>query len=145
MEKQIVVFDLNHEHYGVEISSVEGIIKLPEITSVPGAPKYVEGVTNLRGKVLPIVDLRRRFGLPARSDTAETRIVVVQMGRHIVGMIVDAVSEVLYLDDSLVEPPSTLTATTESAMVNGIARLEGRLIILLDLDQILVEQAPVAA
>ena len=79
MDQQIVVFDLHREHYGVDIGAVESILKPQAITSVPCAPPYVVGVTNLRGKVLPVIDLRRRFGLPAAEVNADTRIVVVQM------------------------------------------------------------------
>lgn len=141
MDHQIVVFDLHREHYGVDISAVESILKPQAITSVPCAPPYVVGVTNLRGKVLPVIDLRRRFGLPAAETNADTRIVVVQMGAHVVGMIVDGVSEVLNLDIASIEPPSTVTSTADSVFIKGIARLEGRLVILLDLDKIVESEA----
>ncbi len=144
MDHQIVVFDLHREHYGVDISAVESILKPQAITSVPCSPPYVVGVTNLRGKVLPVIDLRRRFGLPAAEANADTRIVVVQMGAHVVGMIVDGVSEVLNLDAASIEPPSSVTSTADSIFIKGIARLEGRLVILLDLDKI-VESEPVPA
>jgi purine-binding chemotaxis protein CheW len=143
MEKQYVVFDLGGEHYGVDIAAVEGIIKLQGITSVPHAPAFIEGVTNLRGKVLPVVDLRRRFNLPAGATSKETRIVVVEMNGATVGMIVDGVSEVLQVPDEAVEPPSPIVMTIDSAFIRGIAKVHERLIILLDLSQVLnaAEQA----
>jgi len=79
MENQLVVFDLGNEHYGVDIAAVESIIKMQEITVVPRTPRFVEGVTNLRGTVLPVIDLRKRFGLPVEESTRETRIVVTEM------------------------------------------------------------------
>jgi purine-binding chemotaxis protein CheW len=148
MDQQIVVFELHKEHYGVDIAAVEGIIKLQAITTVPCAPHYVEGVTNLRGKVLPVIDLRRRFGFPSVEATADTRIVIVQMGAHVVGVVVDGVSEVLPLDPTAVEPPTPVTTTTDSIFIKGIARMDGRLIILLDLDRIIEDETagePVAA
>ena len=152
MENQLVVFDLAREHYGVDIAAVEGIIKLQAITAVPQAPAFVEGVTNLRGKVLPVVDLRRRFGLPAAAATKETRIVVVEMGGATVGIVVDGVSEVLRVEPEAVEPPAPLVTTADSAYIRGIAKVDQRLIILLDLAKILstgeqsdLRRLPVAA
>src|SRR3712207_4028630 len=123
MEQQLVVFDLANEHYGVEIAAVEGIIKKQAITAVPRAPHYVEGVTNLRGKVLPVIDLRKRFGLSAAADSKDTRIVVVEMGGATVGMVVDGVSEVLRVGDDAIEPPSPIVTTTSSTFIRGIAKL----------------------
>ncbi len=145
MDSQIVSFDLNKEHYGVDIATVEGIIKPQRITSVPGAPAYVEGVTNLRGKILPVIDLRRRFGLPRAEATVDTRIVIVRISTFVVGLVVDAVSEVLVVDPATVEPPSPLAMTTDSTFVKAIARFEGRLVILLDLDAIIADQVQVPA
>ena len=146
MENQLVVFDLAREHYGVDIAAVEGIIKMQAITVVPQAPAFVEGVTNLRGKVLPVVDLRRRFGLPAADATKETRIVVVEMNGVTVGIVVDGVSEVLRVEPEAIEPPSPIVTTIDSAFIRGIAKVDQRLIILLDLAKILSlgEQANLA-
>ena len=137
MEEQLVVFDLANEHYGVDIAAVESIIKMQPITAVPRAPSFVEGVTNLRGTVLPVIDLRRRFGLPMEEETKETRIVVVEMSDATVGMVVDGVSEVLRVTDEAIEPPSPIVTTTDSAFITGIAKVEDRLIILLDLGKVL--------
>jgi chemotaxis signal transduction protein len=95
MENQLIAFDLANEHYGVDIGAVESIIKLQPITAVPHAPGFVEGITNLRGMVLPVIDLCKRFGLSVEEVTKETRIVVVEMDSMQVGMVVDAVTEVL--------------------------------------------------
>jgi purine-binding chemotaxis protein CheW len=137
MEQQLVVFDLANEHYGVNISAVESIIKMQAITAVPRAPSFVEGVTNLRGSVVPVIDLRQRFGLPAGEETKETRIVVVEMGGTTVGMVVDGVSEVLSVTEEDIEPPSPIVMTIDSAFITGIAKVDDRLIILLDLGKVL--------
>ena len=137
MENQLVIFDLAEEHYGVDIAAVEGIIKMQDITTVPHAPEFVEGVTNLRGEVLPVVDLRKRFELPPSEETIDTRIVVVELQTGKVGVIVDDVSEVLQVPADAIEPPSPIIAGIESAMLMGIAKVEDRLIILLDLVKLL--------
>ncbi len=137
MEQQMVVFELANEFYGVDISGVESIIKLQDITAVPQAPDFVEGVTNLRGTVLPVIDLRRRFSLPASERNGDTRIVVVDVEGSKVGMIVDAVNEVLRVAAESIEPPSPLVVTVSSAFITGIARLDNRLVILIDLSRVL--------
>src|SRR5690348_1278092 len=109
-EQQLVVFQLGAELYGVEIARVHEIIRLQTVTRVPRAPAFVEGVINLRGKVIPVVDLRRRFGLPMAEHTRSSRIVVVEIGEQVVGVVVDAVSEVLRVNGATVEPPSPVVA-----------------------------------
>jgi len=136
-ERQLVVFQLGAELYGVEISRVHEIIRLQSVTKVPRAPSFVEGVINLRGKVIPVVDLRRRFGLPTSDHTRASRIVVVEIGDQVVGIIVDGVSEVLRVNTTTVEPPSPVVAGIDSEYLHGIAKLSDRLVILLDLDRIL--------
>ncbi len=136
-EKQLVVFDLADEGYGVDISSVREIIRMQEITKVPRAPDFVEGVINLRGRVIPVVDLRKRFGFTVTDWTKDTRIVVVDIGKQDIGVVVDAVTEVLRLAATSVEPPSSVITTADSEYLLGIAKLESRLIILLDLEQAL--------
>ena len=136
-EKQLVVFDLAEEGYGVDISSVREIIRMQEITRVPRAPEFVEGVINLRGKVIPVVDLRKRFGFPDSDATKDTRIVVVDIAGQDIGVVVDAVTEVLRIGADAVEPPSSVITTADSDYLLGIAKLETRLIILLDLEQAL--------
>jgi len=136
-EQQLVVFELGAELYGVEIARVHEIIRLQTVTRVPRAPAFVEGVINLRGKVIPVVDLRRRFGLPSAEHTRSTRIVVVEIGDQVVGIVVDSVSEVLRVNTATVEPPSPVVAGIDSEYLHGIAKLTDRLVILLDLDRVL--------
>ena len=136
-ERQLVVFDLADEAYGVNIGSVREIIRMQEITKVPRTPDYVEGVINLRGKVIPVIDMRKRFGFPAAERTKDTRIVVIDIGGADIGAVVDAVTEVLRLGSDSVEPPSAVIASTDSDYLLGIAKLETRLIILLDLQKAL--------
>ena len=138
-ERQLVVFQLGAEFYGVEIARVHEIIRLQAVTRVPRAPAFVEGVINLRGKVIPVVDLRRRFGLPTADHTRASRIVVVELGDQVVGVVVDGVSEVLRVNGATVEPPSPVVAGIDSEYIHGIAKLEDRLVILLDLDRVLAQ------
>jgi purine-binding chemotaxis protein CheW len=137
MENQLVVFNLANEDYGVDIAAVDGIVKMQAITHVPHTPSFVEGITNLRGEVLPVVDLRRRFGLPQEEATKDTRIVNVEVDGVRVGMVVDAVSEVLRVAEEDIEPPSPIVTTVDSAFIAGIAKVDERLIILLDLARVL--------
>jgi purine-binding chemotaxis protein CheW len=136
-EEQLVVFDLANEVYGVDIAVVREIIRMQPVTKVPGAPAFVEGVINLRGKVIPVIDLRKRFGLSASGYTKESRISVVEIDQHDIGLIVDGVSEVLRVPASAVEPPSSVITSIEASYLRGIAKLDDRLVILLDLNQIL--------
>jgi purine-binding chemotaxis protein CheW len=136
-EQQLVVFQLGAELYGVEIARVHEIIRLQTVTRVPHAPAFVEGVINLRGKVIPVVDLRRRFGLPLADHSRASRIVVVEIGDQVVGIVVDGVSEVLRVNKGTIEPPSPVVAGIESDYLHGIAKLPERLVILLNLDRVL--------
>jgi purine-binding chemotaxis protein CheW len=137
MERQIVVFGLANENYGVDIDSVESIVNLLPITAVPDAPDFVEGVANLRGEVLPVIDLRKRLGLPLMEQTRDTRIVVAEVEGSKVGMKVDQVSEVLRVAEDAVEPPSPMVASVDSDSIVGIAKAEERLIVLLNLAELL--------
>src|SRR5260221_11419095 len=125
-ERQLVVFQLGAELYGVDIARVHEIIRLQTITRVPRAPSFVEGVINLRGKVIPVVDLRRRFGLPLADHTRATRTVVVEIGDQVVGIIVDSVSEVLRVSTATIEPPSPVVAGIDSAHLYRSAPLRAR-------------------
>jgi purine-binding chemotaxis protein CheW len=138
-EAQIVTFTLAGEHYGVDVSTVNSIIKMQYITAIPRAPRFIEGVTNLRGTVLPVVDLRKRFGMPPAEDEKNARIVVVEIRDTMIGIIVDEVDEVLHVPAGDIEPPSPIVTTIDSAFITGVAKaperegVSGRLIILLDL------------
>lgn len=135
--EQAVVFSLAGELYGLDISRIQGIIRVPEVTKVPRAPDFVEGVINLRGDIVPIVDLRKRFGRPLEDHTADTRIINVEMDADLVGLIVDSVEEVLNIPAEVIEPPPDLVTSADSPYLRGIAKIEDRLVILLDLDEIL--------
>ncbi|MCX7667746.1 MAG: chemotaxis protein CheW [Atribacterota bacterium] len=139
-ELQLVAFQLGEESYGVDIAQVQEIIRMQPVTKVPGAPTFVEGVINLRGRVIPVLDLRKRFNLPARQDTKDTRIVVVEVPPHTVGMIVDAVDEVLRISEDKVEPPSPFIASIDTEYLRGVGKLEGKLLILLDLSKVLSKE-----
>jgi purine-binding chemotaxis protein CheW len=141
-DEQVVVFEVFNESYAVNIARVHEIIRLQQITVIPGAPDCVEGVINLRGKVIPVLDLRKRFHLYAEDHTRASRIVVVEISGQTLGLIVDGVSEVMRISSDRIEPPSPLVSGIDSRYLRGIAKLEGRLIVLLDLDQVLspVEQ-----
>jgi purine-binding chemotaxis protein CheW len=136
-EEQVVVFDIGGEQYGVEIGRVQEIIRPPAITTVPRAPEYVEGVINLRGRVIPVINLRRRFGLPQVERGRSSRIVVLEIAGQTVGAAVDGVSEVLRVPRAAVEQPGATLTGPQTAHLRGIAKLEDRLIILLDLDRII--------
>lgn len=137
MEQQLVIFNLDSEYYGLDIAKVEGIIKIQEITKMPKAPSFVEGVTNLRGMVVPVIDLRKRFSLPPQELTRESRIVIVHMGNTKVGMMVDGVSEVLRVPEEAIEQTPPMISTVDTAFIMGIAKLDERLVTLLDLERVL--------
>lgn len=134
---QLVTFSISEEEFGVNILKVQEIIRTMEITKVPRSPHFVEGVINLRGKVIPIIDLRKRFGLKAKPGDKDTRIIVIEINNIIVGFVVDAVSEVLRIPAGTVEPPPPVVAGIESDYISGVGKLNDRLLIMLDLDKIL--------
>jgi purine-binding chemotaxis protein CheW len=137
MDNQVVVFELGAEQYGVNIDTVESIIKMQDITGMPHAPSFVQGVTNLRGKVLPVIDLRLRFGMSLKAADKSSRIIVIGVNDTEIGMIVDGVSAVLTISDQVIEPPPPITTTVDSNFITGIAKLDDRMVIMLDLDRIL--------
>lgn len=137
MEQQLVVFELSNELYGINIAMVESIIKMQAITKLPQTPAYVKGVTNLRGSVLPVIDLRTRFALNEKEDSRQTRIMIVTLGSVKAGIIVDGVSEVLRVSDESIEPLPPMVNSVDSVFLKGIVRLEDRLIILLELSRVL--------
>jgi purine-binding chemotaxis protein CheW len=136
-EEQLVVFELADESYGVDIGAVNTIIRMQEITEIPRSPEFVEGVINLRGSIIPVIDLRKRFSLPVGEETKASRIVVVETSGQLIGMVVDAVSETLRLQQDAIEPPSPIVTSVDSEYVRGVGKLENRLVILLDLDKVL--------
>jgi purine-binding chemotaxis protein CheW len=139
-EKQLVVFNLGQESFGVDINKVREIIQLQPVTRVPGTPVSVEGVINLRGKVIPIVDLRKRFHLNQIEKNKETRIVVVACKGAEIGAIVDSVAQVLRIPVDSIEPASSVFAGEHLEHLMGIVKVAGRLVILLEMDQVLTKQ-----
>lgn len=133
---QLVSFQLGQEEFAIDILGVQEIIRLVDITAVPNSPHYVEGVINLRGKVIPIINLRARFGLPLVEPTKDTRIIVVEVGSLILGFVVDSVEEVLRIPEELIEPPPVSGRMGPAEFHRGIGRIEGRLLILLDLTKL---------
>jgi purine-binding chemotaxis protein CheW len=137
MQNQLVVFSLGNEAYGVDVEIIESIIKMQEITRLPHAPSFIVGVTNLRGAVVPILDLRKRFGMEFQKATRDTRIIIVNMNETNIGMVVDAVTQVVQISTDSIEPPPQMAVTENSAFIKGIAKLDNLLIILLDLKKVL--------
>lgn len=133
---QLVSFNLGSEEFGIDILKVQEINRMVEITKVPQAPHYVEGVINLRGKVIPVIDLRTKFGLQAKERDKNSRIVVCDVKGDIIGMVVDAVSEVLRIPSSTVEPPPAITTGVDQHYISGVVKLEGRLLLFLDISRI---------
>jgi purine-binding chemotaxis protein CheW len=134
---QIVGLRVGPEVFGVPIALVREIVRMPAITAVPNAPTYVEGVINLRGKIISVIDLRKRFGGENLELTKKTRVVVLEIENRTVGLIVDSASEVLKIPPSEIEPPSSVFPDGEVDYVTGVGKLGGRLIILLDLSKVL--------
>ncbi len=138
-ERQLVVFSLLNENYGIDIYKVQEIIQYRDITYVPKAPPFVKGVINLRGRIIPVIDLKERFGLPEKEVTADTRIIVVEISSQTIGLIVDSVTEVLRIPNTNIEPPPPVT-TIEADFIEGVGKLDERLIIILDIDRILTKE-----
>lgn len=135
---QLVTFRLGPEEYAVDVADVQEIVRLTAITAVPRSAPHVEGVVNLRGRVVPVIDLAKRFGMPASPRAKTTRIVITLLAGRTVGMLVDAVSEVLRLPpDAVAPPPEALTIGLSEAYVTGIGRLDDRLLFMLDLARVL--------
>lgn len=136
-EKQMVLFELGSEIYGLDIATVHEIIRMQPITRVPKAPFYVEGVINLRGKVIPVIDMGKRFGLEKVERAKNNRIVVVNINDTILGIIVDAVTEVIRIPTDSIEPVSDIITAAKSDYLMGIAKLTDKMVILLELDKLL--------
>ncbi len=134
---QLVGFRIGEETYGVQIGSVREIVRVPEITSVPNAPELIEGVINLRGRIIPVMDLRKRFGSSSIQADKKNRILVVELENRLLGLIVSSASEVLKIPPSEIEPPGAVFAEGESSYVTGVGKLKGRLVILLDIARLL--------
>ncbi len=138
MLMHLVTFRLGREEYGVEIDRVREIIRASDITPVPGAPTHVRGVINIRGKIVPVVDLGARFGLGRVTAGDEQRIIVVELGEKRIGMLVDSVSQVIKLPAGVIEEMPQEAVGVEESFIKGVGKLESRLIIILDLTRSLL-------
>jgi purine-binding chemotaxis protein CheW len=134
---QLVGIRIGRETFGLPISLVREIVRVPEITSVPNAPEYIEGVINLRGRIIPVVDLRKRFGEKITEPNKKNRVVVVELESRRIGLIVNSASEVLKIAPSEIEAPHDVFQEGELNYITGVGKLKGRLVILLDLSKIL--------
>ncbi len=141
---QVVSFRLSNEEYGVDIAQVQEIIRTVEITHVPRAPHFMEGVINLRGQLIPIIDLRTRFAMARQEHTKSTRIVVTEIGNKRVGIVVDSVSEVLNIPIEHVENAPDMIAGVGTDYIQGVGKVNGRLIILLDLTMVITGEEKAA-
>lgn len=139
---QLVSFEIGVEEYAIPILAVQEINRMMPITTVPHSPSAVEGVINLRGRIIPVIDMRKRFGLDKATDHSDARIIVVEVGAdsRVIGFTVDRVHEVLRLDSSIVDPTPSAGSTINADFIRGVGKLDDRLLILLDLERLFTEQ-----
>lgn len=137
---QLVTFMVNSEEFAISILSVQEINRMMQITRVPQSPSFIEGVINLRGKIIPVMDLRKRFGIEALEDSSDARIIVVEVASRVIGFTVDRVNEVLRIDSSIVEPPPSMVSGIDSDYVEGVGKLDDRLLILLNLERLFSDE-----
>lgn len=137
---QLVSFRLAEEEYGIEITKIREIILITQITQIPQTPHYVRGLINLRSTVIPVIDLRARFGLPEGDTTDSSRIMVLNVGTKTIGIVVDAVNEVLRVAQGQISPPPPTVAGLGREYLTGLVKLEDRLLILLDVEKIFGEE-----
>jgi purine-binding chemotaxis protein CheW len=137
---QLVSFKIGDEEFGVDILNVQEINKMVTITKVPNSPEFVEGVINLRGRVIPIIDLRTRLKLERKTHDKDTRIIVVEISGKTIGFIVDSVQEVLRIPANITEAPPELVSGVDSEFIRSVGKLEDRLIILIDLEKVLSDK-----
>lgn len=135
---QFVICLIGSEEFAVDVLSVQEINRIVEVTRVPKTPSYVEGVINLRGRIIPVLDLRKLFGLSGAQQTTQTRIVVVSVQSRLVGLIVDSVEEVLRVPRSAIEPPPSVGTMAGAEFTQGVGRIDDRLLILVDLNRLLL-------
>ena len=140
--QQVVGFHLAGEEYGIEITKIQEIILPGEITRIPQVPHFIEGLINLRGSVIPIIDLRKRFNLPSSERTDQTRIVVVNVGEKTIGVVVDAVTQVIRINRSQIEPTPPTVSAAGNEHIAGLAKVDHRMLILLEIDKLLRGSMP---
>ncbi len=142
---QLVSFMVGTEEFAIPILSVQEINRMMQITRVPGSPQFIEGVINLRGKIIPVLNLRKRFGMDSVEQSNDARIIVVEVSNRVIGFTVDRVNEVLRIPANIVEPPPTMVCGVDSDYVQGVGKLDDRLLILLNLDQLFSAEELAAA
>jgi purine-binding chemotaxis protein CheW len=133
--RQLVAFTLGDEEYGIPNTLVQEIIRFTPPRPIPGSSVHVEGVINLRGRIIPVVDLKRRFGIS--SEAEDTKIVIVELAERTVGVIVDEVKEVITIDAETIEPAPSGVASASTEYIDSVAKLDGRLLVILELSQLL--------
>lgn len=136
VQLQLVTFEVSNEEFAVDILSVQEINRMMELTRVPQSPPEVEGVINLRGRIIPVIDLRKRFGMSTAERTDSNRIIVVEVHGRVIGFIVDRVHEVLRIDGGIVEPAPSMVCSIDSEFIAGVGKLQDRLLILLDINKL---------
>ena len=134
---QLVGFKVDREFFGVPIGMVKEIVRLPEITPVPDTPEFVEGVINLRGKIVPVIDMRKRLNAPSAEYGKASRVLILELNGKIVGLIVDSASEILKISDEAVEPPPELVSSIGGDYITGVGKLNDKLIVMLDLTKLM--------
>lgn len=134
---QLVTFNLGEEEFAVDILNIQSINRMMDITNVPNSPSFVEGIINLRGQVIPVIDLRDRLQLTKKDYDKHSRIIVVDIDGKIIGFIVDMVNEVLRIQSNITEPPPNMVSSIDSEFITAVAKLDDRLITLLDLKRLL--------
>jgi len=134
---QMVGFKVDREFFGVPIEKVKEIVRVPEITHVPDAPEFVEGVINLRGKIVPVVDMRKRLGAKTNEPSRTSRVLILEMDTGVVGLIVDSASEILKISDEAIEPPPELVSSIGGDYITGVGKLNDKLIVMLDLKRLM--------
>ena len=133
---QLVTFEVAGEEYAVDILAVQEINRMMEVTRVPQSPLEVEGVINLRGRIIPVIDIRMRFGMEKGERDQHSRIIVVEVGGRVLGFIVDCVHEVMRIRQSIVDAPPPMAGTAGADFIAGVGKLDDRLLLLLDLDRL---------
>ena len=143
-EVQMVAFKLENEEFAVDIHQVREVLKMTQVTPLPQSAHYIEGVINLRGEVIPVVDLRKRFELSGNKCNDQTRIIIVEIMDNDVGLIVDSVTEVLRFPSTAIQAPPTRIAGTRTDLIRGVGKIEHRLLIILDIEKILSTEEIIA-
>jgi len=138
--RQFISFSVGEEEYGLELLRVKEVIRVREITWLPKAPSFVKGIINLRGDVIPIIDLRDKFGLEAAEATAMTRVIVVEVDGKLMGMVVDSASQVVRIPADQIEPPPPVFGGFSKEFITGVGKIDDKLIVLLNIDAVLTAE-----